>query len=100
MKSFLHTHRQTDRTNNTVEEEVNRPTHQVKLRKFEIKPFSGNHAELTTFIESFTAAVNKNNSLTNIGEMTYLIGFLRDEATTAVKRLQLNNENYSVALKC
>ena len=100
MKSFLHTHRQTDRTNNTVEEEVNQPTHQVKLCKFEIKPFSGKHAELTTFIESFTAAVNKNNSLTNIGEMTYLIGFLRDEATTAVKRLQLNNENYSVALKC
>ena len=75
LKSFIHTHRQTQRTNNTVKEEINRPTHQVKLPKFEIKIFSGNLVEWTTFIESFTAAVDKNNSLTNIEKMTYLIRF-------------------------
>ena len=61
LKSFIHTHRQTQRTNNTVEEEINRPTHQVKLPKFEIKPFSGNPVEWTTFIESFTVAFDKNS---------------------------------------
>ena len=61
LKSFIHTHRQTQRTNNTVAEEINRPTHQVKLPKFEIKPFSGNPVEWATFIESFTAAFDKNN---------------------------------------
>ena len=99
LKSFIHTHRQTQRTNNTVEEEINRPTHQVKLPKFEIKPFSGNPVEWTTFIESFTAAFDKNNFQTDIEKITYLIDFLRDEATTAVTSLQLNIENYSVALK-
>ena len=97
LKSFIHTHWQTQRTNNTVQEEINWPTHWVELPKFEIKPFSGKPVEWT-FIESFTAAADKNNFLINIEKMTYWL--LRDETTTMVnKGLSLYNENHSVALK-
>ena len=68
-----------------------------ELPKFEIKPFSGKPVEWT-FIESFTAAVDKNNFLINIEKMTYWL--LRDETTIMVnKGLSIYNENYSVALK-
>ena len=53
-----------------------RPFSQVKVPKFEIKPFSGNPVEWKTFNESFTAAVDKNISILTLKKMGYLMGFL------------------------
>ena len=77
-------------------DENSRQFNQVKLPKFEIKPFSGNLVEWKT---SFIAAVDKNISISNIEKMGYLMRFLKDDALTAVKGLLVTNENYSVALK-
>ena len=76
-----------------------RQFNQVKVPKFEIKPFSGNPVEWKTFNESFTAAVDKNISISNIEKMGYLMGFLKDNALTAIKGLLVTDKNYDVALK-
>ena len=55
---------------------------------------NGKHISL-----SFTAAVDKNNSISNIEKMGYLMGFLKDDALTVVKGLLITNKNYGVALK-
>ena len=44
-------------------DETSRQFTGVKLPKFEIKPFSGKPVEWKTFIDSFTAAVDKNISI-------------------------------------
>ena len=65
-----------------------RSLNQVKLPKFKLITFPGNTVEWSTFTESFTEAVDKNNThLTGTEKMNYLVGFLVDEAAATIKRL-------------
>lgn len=71
----------------------------VKLPKFVLNTFSGNHLEWKSFKESFEAAIHTNKSLSNIEKFTYLRGYLSSTALQAITGFQLTNENYASAWK-
>ena len=66
LRKFLSTKSKLTTCNLHRTDENSRQFNQVKLPKFEIKAFSGNPVEWKTFIESFTATVDKNISICNI----------------------------------
>ena len=67
----------------------------VKLRKFEIKRFSGNSLEWETFKETFETAIEHNKNLKKIEKFTYLRGYLEGTALQAIDGFPLTNDNYS-----
>ena len=69
----------------------------VKLRKFEIKRFSGNSLEWETFKETFETAIEHNKNLKKIEKFTYLRGYLEGTALQAIDGFPLTNDNYSNA---
>ncbi|XP_066929877.1 uncharacterized protein [Clytia hemisphaerica] len=71
----------------------------VKLPTLNIKKFSGEPSEYQSFIESFTEAIDKNNSIPPIQKMNYLIGFVTGEAESLLKGLRLSGDNYKKALE-
>lgn len=71
----------------------------VKLPQINIKPFKGDTAEWTPFIQIFTALIVNNPSLTDIQKFIYLKSFLRDEALNLIDSLQVTNENFNTALE-
>ena len=70
----------------------------VKLPKIEIRKFYGDATEWQQFYDSFSCAVDQNNSLSDVEKMNYLVNLLGGEAALCVKGLQLSNANYLVAL--
>ena len=66
----------------------------VPLPKIQIKQFSGNPTEWQSFQESFDEPIHKNNSLSGVEKMNYLLSLLSGEAALCVKGLKLSNENY------
>lgn len=68
------------------------------LPKFEIQTFSLNPVEWKAFVKSFTAAIEKNISISNIEKMGYLMRFLKEYALTAIKGLLVTDKNQDVAL--
>ena len=71
----------------------------VKLPTLNIKKFSGEPSEYQSFIESFTEAIDKNNSIPLIQKMNYLLGFVTGEAESLLKGLRLSGDNYKKALE-
>ena len=69
----------------------------VKLPKFVIKHFNGDPTEWQSFKESFEESVDKNETLSQIEKMNYLMGYLTGEAEKCLKGLRLSNENYKIA---
>ena len=69
----------------------------VKLRKFEIKRFSGDWLEWETFKETFETAIEHNKNLKKIEKFTYLRGYLEGTALQAIDGFPLTNDNYSNA---
>ena len=69
----------------------------VKLRKFEIKRFSGDSLEWETFKETFETAIEHNKNLKKIEKFTYLRGYLEGTALQAIDGFPLTNDNYSNA---
>ena len=67
----------------------------VKLRKFEIKRFSGDWLEWETFKETFETAIEHNKNLKKIEKFTYLRGYLEGTALQAIDGFPLTNDNYS-----
>ena len=65
---------------------------------FILKTFNGDPMSWQSFYDSFNEAVHKDESLSNIEKINYLVGYLSGEAETTVKGLQLKIENYAVAL--
>ena len=78
LRTFLSTKSKSPTHSLPRADETSRQFTQVKLPKFDIKPFSGNPVEWKTFIDSFTAAVDKNISISNIEKMGCFMGFLKD----------------------
>ena len=68
-----------------------------KLPRFDIKKFTGDPTEWKTFIESFNVTVHKNNELSNIEKMNFLINRLEGEAGKVVNGLKLCSDNYPIA---
>ena len=71
----------------------------VKLPRFEIKKFQGDPTCWKSFIESFDAAVDDNENLSDIEKMNFLVNHIEGEAENVVKGLMLSNDNYVIAKK-
>ena len=70
----------------------------VKLPRLEIVKFNGEYTKWQTFYDSFQAAVDNNNTLSNVEKFNYLRSYLANDAYNCVAGLSLTNENYVQAL--
>ena len=69
----------------------------VRLPKMKFKKFNGDPNNWREFVECFEATIAKNNQMSNIEKMNYLITHLEGEAEAALKGLKLCNDNYDTA---
>ena len=51
------------------------------------------------FYDTFEAAIDKNENLSNVQKFTYLQRYLEGPAVTCIEDMTLSNENYTQALK-
>lgn len=79
-------------------ERVSTKSSNVKLPRLEIMKFTGEFTKWQTFYDSFEAAVEKNQSLSNIEKFNYLRSYLANDAYNCIAGLSLTNENYIQAL--
>ena len=70
----------------------------VRLPKITLQPFDGDLTTWTTFWDSFKAAIDENDSLTDIDKFNYLRGLLHLTALEAISGLTLTSANYREAL--
>ena len=70
----------------------------VLLPKITLQPFDRDLTTWTTFWDSFKAAIDKNNSLTNTDKFNYIRGLLQHTALKAISGLTLTSANYWEAL--
>ena len=70
----------------------------VKLPKLTIKKFNGDPVNWKNFIQSFEAAVDSKESLSNVEKFTYLKGYLSDSALQSIEGFPLTNDNYTQAM--
>ena len=66
----------------------------VRLPKLVLKTFDGDALEWKPFFDSFDAAVNIKEDLTNIEKFTYLRSFLSGKALQSIDGFPLSTENY------
>lgn len=71
----------------------------VNLPKLNIPTFSGDSSQFLEFFNSFTSAIDSNQSLSNVDKFIYLKSFLSGEASKTVAGFVLNDENYHSCLK-
>ena len=57
----------------------------VKLPKLQLKEFSGDPLEWRSFWDSFEASVHLSTKISDVDKMNYLKGFLRGDASRAMK---------------
>ena len=81
-----------------VERVSTKSSSNVKLPRLEIMKFTGEFTKWQTFYDSFEAAVEKNQSLSNIEKFNYLRSYLANDAYNCIAGLSLTNENYIQAL--
>ena len=70
----------------------------VKLPKFVIKKFGGNHSEYQLLWDSFEAAYNSNESLNGIEKLDYLRLYMEGPTAVMITGLALTKENYKIAV--
>ena len=61
----------------------------IKIPKFNLTSFNGDPLKWTTFIETFTAAVNSQDTLTAIAKFSYLKGQLEGTAADSIQGFSL-----------
>ena len=71
----------------------------MKLPKFTLTAFNGDPLKSTSFIETFDAAVDSQESLSTIEKCSYLIGHLEGPAADCVRGFSLTSKNYIEARK-
>ena len=70
----------------------------VRLSKLNIKTFTGKSTERPTYIETFEAAIDKNETIGNVQKFQYFKGYLSGQAEKCIDNLLLTNDNYVEAL--
>ena len=70
----------------------------MKLPKFVIKKFGGNHSEYQSLWDSFDAANNSNESLNGIEKLNYLRLYMEGPTAAMITGLALTKENYKIAV--
>lgn len=71
----------------------------VKLPKLTLKKFCGDPLCWQQFYDSFEAAVNMNDSISDVEKFTYLRSYVEGEAEKCIEGISLTNKNYKHALK-
>ena len=71
----------------------------MKLSKFTLTAFNENPLKWTSFIETFDATVDSQESLSAIEKFSYLTGHLEGPAADCVRGFSLTSENYVEARK-
>ena len=66
----------------------------VKLPKFVLQKFDGDILRWKKFQESFEAAVHKNERISNVEKLTYLLGYFEKAPIQAVEDFPLTNDTY------
>ena len=74
-------------------------TTNTRLPKLSLCTFSGNILNWQTFIDSFNAAIENNESLSGIQKFQYLKAQLSGEAARTIEGLALTNANYKHAVE-
>ena len=69
----------------------------TRLRKLNIKTFTGKPTEWPTFIEPFETAVDSNGALSNIQKFQYLKCYLPGQVERCIEGFLLTNDNYREA---
>ena len=75
------------------------PENASRLPKLTLPHFSGDPVDWIHFWDSFSAAVDKKTSLSDIKKFTYLRSVLEGEAATAIAALSLTATNYRNAVE-
>jgi hypothetical protein len=77
---------------------VNQPaTCQVKLPSVELPSFDGTISKWLHFRDTFDSLVNKNQTLSNVQEVHYLIASLKSEAKNLIANLPITHDNFLIA---
>ena len=71
----------------------------VRLPKLEIPQFNGDKLKWCEFLDSFSASVHKNTSISDIEKLNYLMSKLIGVARQAVSAILLSNQNYCLAVE-
>ena len=71
----------------------------MKLPKFTLAAFNGDPLKWTSFIETFDAAVDSQESLSAIEKFSYLTGHLEGPSADCVRGFSLTSKNYIEARK-
>ena len=66
----------------------------VRIPKLNIKTFTVKPTEWPTFIETFEAAIDKNETIGNVQKFQYLKVYLSGQAEKCIDNLLLTNNNY------
>ena len=69
----------------------------MKLPKFNLKSFEGDPLKWRSFIETFHAAVDSQDNITDIEKFTYLKGQLEGPAADCISGFSLTSQNYQEA---
>lgn len=69
----------------------------VRLPKLEVQKFGGNISEWQEFWDSFKSATDKNETLADVGRLSYLQGLLVGPARSAIAGVALISANYKAA---
>ena len=71
----------------------------IKLPKIQLKKFSGDPVEWKGFFDTFEAAVDKHEGLSEVEKFSYMKGLLEGKAASTVAGMSLSNENYKQAIQ-
>ena len=71
---------------------------QVKLPKFNLRPFSGKIHEWQEFWDGFNSAVHQNEDLANVEKLNYLKGFLEEKARHVIAGIPTTDDSYETAI--
>ncbi|GBM30590.1 hypothetical protein AVEN_27621-1 [Araneus ventricosus] len=80
--------------------ETKRPATSISLPKLRIPTFSGDASTFLEFINSFSNAIDSNESLNNVEKFIYLKSFLSGEAYKSVSGFSLRKKTINLASIC
>lgn len=69
----------------------------IKLPSLTLPIFSGQYSQWLLFKDSFTSAINNNQSITDVQRFQYLRSSLKNEALHVIEALETSGENYKIA---
>ena len=74
-------------------------TAKPRLPKITLPRFNGDVTKWNTFWDSFDSAIHSNTDIANIDKFNYLKSLIEGQASKAIQRLILTNDNYDTAVK-